>query len=116
MACSLLFKSKKSSKPGLNKQRAEQLLKLVEKRYGDKRYGDKRYGDKRYGEKRYGDKWNIKILTVKANQECRDSKEIKGEHCLQINDTKSDEESQLNGDSQSNDAGQPNGEHQLKED
>ena len=96
MACSLLFKSKKSSKPGLNKQRVEQLLKLVEKRYGDK--------------------WNIKILTAKANQKCRDSKEIKGEHCLQINDTKSDEESQLKGDSQTNDAGQSNGEHQLKED
>ena len=88
MACSLLFKSKKSSKPGLSKQRVEQLLKLVEKRFGEK--------------------WNIKIFTAKANQKCRDSKETKGEHCLQINDTKSDEESQLNGDSQSNDAGQPN--------
>jgi hypothetical protein len=34
MASSLCFKSKKSSKPGLDQGKVEQLLKLVEKRMG----------------------------------------------------------------------------------
>lgn len=53
MGHSLLFKSKKSSKPGLDQKRVEQLLGLVDKKFGDK--------------------WDIKILTQKANQKCRDS-------------------------------------------
>jgi len=50
---SLLFKSKKSEKPGLDQERVAKLLSLVDKRY---------------------DQWDIKTFTSKANQKCRDSK------------------------------------------
>lgn len=55
LASSLLFKSKKSEKPGLDKVRVERMLGYIEKRYGGN--------------------WDIKLLTMKANQKCRDSKE-----------------------------------------
>ena len=55
LGSSLLFKSKKSGTPGLDHDRVEKLLQYVEKRYGDK--------------------WELKTLTAKANQKCRDSKE-----------------------------------------
>lgn len=50
---SLLFKSKKSEKPGLDRERVEKLLSFVERRYGDD--------------------WDIRTLTSKANQKCRDA-------------------------------------------
>lgn len=50
---SLLFKSLKSDKEALDHRKVEQLLQCVEKRYGDK--------------------WDIKTLTAKINQKCRDS-------------------------------------------
>ena len=53
LATSLLFKSKKSDKPGLDTERVEKLLKFVERRYGDN--------------------WDLRTLTSKANQKCRDS-------------------------------------------
>ncbi len=55
MAVSLLFKSRKSSKPALAKDRVEKLLSYVEMRYGSE--------------------WDLKILTAKANQKCRDSRD-----------------------------------------
>lgn len=54
LSSALLFKSKKSAKPGLDKERVEKLLSYVEKRYGKN--------------------WDMKMLTSKANQKCRDSK------------------------------------------
>ena len=55
LATSLLFKSKKSDKPALDKERVEKILRLIDKRYDTK--------------------WDLKTLTAKANQKCRDSKE-----------------------------------------
>ena len=54
LAVSLLFKSKKSEKPGLDKDRVEKLLKCLEKRYGN-------------------DGWDLKTLVAKVNQKCRDA-------------------------------------------
>ncbi len=54
LGSSLLFKSKKSSKQGLDSARVQQLLSLLDKRYGAER-------------------WDIKTLTSKVNQKCRDS-------------------------------------------
>ena len=51
---SLLFKSKKSDKPGLNQGRVEKMMRLIERRYGND--------------------WDIKTLTSKVNQKCRDKK------------------------------------------
>ena len=52
---SLLFPSAKSDKPALDKKKVQRIIALVNKRYGDK--------------------WNIKTLTAKANQKCRDAKD-----------------------------------------
>ena len=49
-----MFKSKKSNKPALDPSRVEQLLGYVDRKYPK-------------------DKWEIKTLTAKANQKCRDS-------------------------------------------
>ena len=49
LASSLIFQSKKSDKPALDPQRVQQLLNFV-------------------------DNWDLKTLTAKANQKCRDSK------------------------------------------
>lgn len=54
LSSSLLFKSKKSEKPGLDQERVAKLLSFMDKRYGDH--------------------WDIKTFTGKANQKCRDSK------------------------------------------
>ena len=54
LASSLLFKSKKSDKPGLDKVRVERMLQ--------------------YMEQRYGNSWDLKMFTLKANQKCRDSR------------------------------------------
>ena len=51
---SLLFKSKKSQKPALDGEKVQQLLGLIDQKYGDKN-------------------WDIKTLTAKVNQKCRDS-------------------------------------------
>ena len=51
---SLLFKSKKSEKPGLDQSRVEKMMRLIERRYGNE--------------------WDIKTLTAKVNQKCRDKK------------------------------------------
>ena len=53
LGTSLLFKSKKSCKPGLDGKRVQQMLNLIEKRYK-------------------ADTWDLKTLTAKANQKCRD--------------------------------------------
>ena len=50
---SLIFASKKSSKPGLDKKKVEEMLGEIDRKFGDK--------------------WDIKIFTAKANQKCRDS-------------------------------------------
>ncbi len=55
MANSLLFKSKKSSKPGLPPEKVSKFLSLLDKRYGS-------------------DSWDVKVLTSKVNQKCRDVK------------------------------------------
>ncbi len=62
MATSLLFKSKspKSTKPALDHKRVEELLQAVDMKFGV-------------------DSYNIKTLTAKANQKCRDSNEMKKE-------------------------------------
>ena len=49
---SLLFKSKKSDKPGLDQGRVEKMMRLIERRYGND--------------------WDNKTLTSKVNQKCRD--------------------------------------------
>ena len=49
----LLFDSKKSIKPGLDKKKVEEMLGEIDRKFGDK--------------------WDIKIFTAKANQKCRDS-------------------------------------------
>jgi hypothetical protein len=49
LGSSLLFQSKKSSKPGLDAEKVAQLLKCVQKRYKDS-------------------EWDMKTLTSKANQ------------------------------------------------
>lgn len=54
LASSLLFKSKKSDKPGLDRARVERMLQ--------------------YMERRYGKSWDIKTFTLKANQKCRDTR------------------------------------------
>ena len=54
LASSLLFSSKKSTKPELDKKRVETMLTHIDRRFGKD--------------------WDIKILTSKANQKCRDSK------------------------------------------
>ena len=54
LANALLFASKKSDKPGLDKDRVGKLMGFLEKRYGDQ--------------------WDIKTLTSKVNQKCRDAK------------------------------------------
>lgn len=51
---SLLFKSKKSDKPSLDQGRVERMMRLIERRYGNE--------------------WDIKTLTSKVNQKCRDKK------------------------------------------
>ena len=58
LASSLLFKSKskKSLKPPLEQKRVEELLQAVDAKFGANSY-------------------DIKVLTAKANQKCRDSKE-----------------------------------------
>ena len=53
LSASLLFKSKKSEKPALDQGRVEKMLKIIEKRYGND--------------------WDLKTLTQKVNQKCRDS-------------------------------------------
>ena len=53
LGSSLFFSSTKSSKPGLEKERVNSLLKYIEKRYPTN--------------------WNLKTLTGKINQKCRDS-------------------------------------------
>lgn len=53
LSSSLLFKSKKSKKPSLDKVRVERMLQ--------------------YMEQRYGLTWDLKTFTGKANQKCRDS-------------------------------------------
>ncbi len=55
LASSLLFKSKKSPKPGLDKERVEKLLNYVEMRFKDS--------------------YDLKVLTAKVNQKCRDAKD-----------------------------------------
>ena len=57
LASSLLFKSKKSEKPGLDGERVQRLLGLLDKRYGDQ--------------------WDLKTFSAKANQKCRDSRDSK---------------------------------------
>ena len=54
MGKSLLFKSKKSQKPALDGEKVQQLLGLIDQKYGDKN-------------------WDIKTLTAQVNQKCRDS-------------------------------------------
>ena len=54
LASSLIFQSKKSDKPALHPQRVQQLLNFVDNRYADN--------------------WDLKTLTAKANQKCRDLK------------------------------------------
>ena len=56
LGSSLLMKSKKSEKPGLDSARVQQLLSLIDLRFGDK--------------------WDIKTLTMKCNQKCRDSRDV----------------------------------------
>ena len=51
LASSLLFKSKKSEKPGLDKARVQQLMTLVDKKFGNS--------------------WDLKTLTQKANQNAK---------------------------------------------
>ena len=53
----LLYKSDKSKKPGLDGERVQQMMMLVERRFG-------------------AEGWNDKTLIAKANQKCRDSKPI----------------------------------------
>ena len=53
LAVSLLFKSKKSTKPGLDQGRVEKMLKLIERRFGND--------------------WDLRTLSQKVNQKCRDS-------------------------------------------
>ena len=50
----LLFSSKKSEKPGLDKERVSKLMTFIDKRFSDE--------------------WDIKTFTAKANQKCRDAK------------------------------------------
>ncbi len=57
LSVSLLYKSDKSKKPGLDEEKVKHMMRLVEKRFGEKG-------------------WNEKILISKANQKCRDSKSI----------------------------------------
>lgn len=52
-AVALLFKSKKSEKPGLDRGRVDQMLKLIDKRFGSD--------------------WDVRTLTQKVNQKCRDA-------------------------------------------
>ena len=54
LSISLLFKSKKSEKPGLESDRVAKLLGFIDKKYGDT--------------------WDLKKFTAKANQKCRDTK------------------------------------------
>lgn len=54
MSESLLFSSKKSNKPGLDKGRVSQLLNFIDKRYGKN--------------------WDVGTFQKKANQKCRDAK------------------------------------------
>ena len=65
LASSLLFKSKESEKPGLDKARVKQLMTLVDKRFGNS--------------------WDLKTLTQKANQKCRDSSGTKNWRLPSIN-------------------------------
>ena len=55
LAESLLFKSKKSSKPGLPVEKVQQYLTTVDNRFGGY--------------------WDLKKLTSKVNQKCRDTKQ-----------------------------------------
>ena len=57
LSVSLLYKSDKSKKPGLDEEKVNHMMRLVEKRFGEKG-------------------WNEKTLISKANQKCRDSKSI----------------------------------------
>ena len=53
---SLLFKSKKSEKPGLDEEKVQRMISLMEKRYPKG--------------------WDLKSFTAKANQKCRDSGKV----------------------------------------
>ena len=57
LASCLMFKSKKSDKPALDHEKVEKILQYVEQKYGL-------------------DKWDIKTMTAKANQKCRDSAKL----------------------------------------
>ena len=54
LSTSLLFKSKKSERLGLDQERVEKMLKLIERRYGNE--------------------WDLRTLMQKVNQKCRDKK------------------------------------------
>ena len=54
LATSLLFQSKKSKRAGLDKERVETMLQLIEKRYGSE--------------------WDLRVLTQKVNQKYRNKK------------------------------------------
>ena len=54
---SLLYKSNKSSKPGLDEGKVKQLITLVERRFSK-------------------EEWKMKTLISKVNQKCHDSKAI----------------------------------------
>ena len=56
LAVSLLYKSKKSEKPGLDENRVAKIINLMSRRYPDG--------------------WDMKSFTAKANQKCRDSGKI----------------------------------------
>ena len=53
LAVSLLFKSKKGEKPGPEQRRVENMLRLIEKRFEND--------------------WDLRTLSQKVNQKCRDS-------------------------------------------
>ena len=55
LSTSLLFQSKKSTKPGLDQEKVSKILNLIDRRYGK-------------------DAWELKTFTGKANQKCRDTK------------------------------------------
>lgn len=56
MASSLLFQLKKSEKPPLDKERVNKMIRFIEKRYPSG--------------------WDLKTLTAKVNQKCRDVKTV----------------------------------------
>ena len=56
LAVSLLYKSKKSEKPGLDENRVAKIIHIMSKRYPDG--------------------WDMKSFIAKANQNCRDSGKV----------------------------------------